>query len=86
MHRLRKYIFLFCVYKIVEITKDIWEENGVEVIVFNGKQWLNETNIKDQLKHSNLAALTLQYPLKYRKQKQELQNSGNYSNANNNGL
>ena len=43
----------------------------VEIIqplfVFNDKKWLNETNIKDQLKHSNLAAVTLQY----------LQNCGN---------
>ena len=49
----------------------------IEVIVFNVKKLLNETNIKDQLIHSNLAAVTLQYPLKYRKQRQELQNCGN---------
>ena len=64
--------------KMVEITKETWERNGVEVIVFNGKKWLNETNIKDQLKHSNLAVVTLQYPPKYRKQRQELQNCGKY--------
>ena len=52
---------------MVEITKETWERNGVEIIVFNGKNWLNETNVKDQLKHSNLAAVTLQYPQKYRK-------------------
>ena len=46
---------------MVDITKETWQKNGVEVIVFNGKKWLNETNIKDQLKHSNLAAVTLQY-------------------------
>ena len=62
---------------MVEITKETWKRNAVEVIVFNGKKWLNETNIKDQLKHSNLAAVTLQYPLKY-KQRQEIQNCGNY--------
>ena len=63
---------------MVKITKEIWERNGVEIIVFNGKKWLNEKKIKDQLKHSNLAAITLQYVLKYRKQRQELQNFGNY--------
>ena len=63
---------------MVKITKETWERNGVEVIVFNGKKWLNETNTKDQLKYSNLAALTLQYPPKYRKQRQDLQNYGNY--------
>ena len=53
-------------------------KNDAEVIIFNGEKWLNEANIKSQLKHSNLAAVTLQYPVKYRKQRQELQNCGNY--------
>ena len=64
------YIFLFGIYKMVEITKETWKKNGVEVIIFNGKKWLNETNIKDQLKHSNLAAVTLQYSSERRKQRQ----------------
>ena len=83
---------------MVEIAKEIWiRNNSVNVIVFNGKKWLNETNIEDQLTHSNLAAVTLQYFPMYRKQRQELQNCGNYqpcriclkkkfSNANNNVL
>ena len=50
-------------------------KNGAEVIVFNGKKWLNETNIKD---HSNLEAVTVQYSSKLRKQRQELQDCGNY--------
>ena len=33
-----------------ESTKETWGRNDVEVIVFNSKKWLNETNIKDQLK------------------------------------
>ena len=53
-------------------------KNGVEVIAFNGKKWLNETNIKDQLKHSNLATVTLQYSSELRKQRQELQDCGNH--------
>ena len=36
---------------MVEITKEKRERKGVEVLVFNGKKWLNETNIKYQLKH-----------------------------------
>ena len=46
--------------------------------MFNGKKWLNDTNIKDQLKHSNLAAVTLQYSSEFRKQRQELQDCGNH--------
>ena len=61
MHRFKNiYMLLFCVYKMVEITKETWGKNEVEVIIFSGKKRMNETNIKDQLKHSNLAAVTLQ--------------------------
>ena len=42
-------------------------KDGVEIIIFSGKKWLNETNIKDQLKHSNLAAVTVQYSSEHRK-------------------
>ena len=35
-------------------------KNEVEVIIFSSKKRMNGTNIKYQLKHSNLAAVTLQ--------------------------
>ena len=62
----------------MKILKKTWDRNGVEVEVFDGKKWLNETNIKGQLKQSNLEAAPLQYPPKYRKERQELQNCGKY--------
>ena len=62
---------------MVEVTKETWGRNGVEVIVFNGKKWLKETN-KYQLKHSNLAAVTLQYSSELTKQRQELQDCDNH--------
>ena len=46
MHRLKKYIFvLFSRYKMANISRRAWRKNGVEVIVFNGKKWLNERHI-----------------------------------------
>ena len=63
---------------MLEITKETWGKNEREVIIFNGKKWLNETNIKDQLKHSNLAAVTLQYSSELRKYRQKLQDCGNH--------
>ena len=63
---------------MVEFTKETWGKNGVEVIVLNGIKWLNETSIKDQLEHSNLAGVTLQYSSELRKQRQELQDCGKY--------
>ena len=56
-----------------EITTETWGQ-----IVFNGKKWLHEAKIKDQLKHSNLTAFTLQYSLELRKQRRELQDCGNH--------
>ena len=63
---------------MAKITKETWERNGVEVIENNGTKWINETNTKNQLRHSNLAAVTLQYTPKYRKQRKELQDCGNH--------
>ena len=47
---------------MVEITKETWEQNSVEVMVSGGKRWLNEKHIETQLAHANLPAITLQYP------------------------
>ena len=63
---------------MVAITKELWGKNGVEVIAFNCKKWLNEINIKNKLKHSNLAAAISQYSSELRKQRQELQVCRNY--------
>ena len=46
---------------MVKITKETWERNIIEAIAFNGKNWLNENHIEEQLRHSNLADVTLQY-------------------------
>ena len=56
---------------MVDITIKAWE-NGVEVILFNGKKWLNEKHIEQKLEHSNLREITSKYPLDLRKQRQEL--------------
>ena len=41
-------MFLFII-NMVFITKDTWENNGVEVIIVDNIKWLNETNIEEQL-------------------------------------
>ena len=66
-------IFLFCVYKMVEVIKETWEQNGVELIIFNDKKWLNEKHIEIQLGHANLPVITLQYSSELRKKRKELQ-------------
>ena len=53
-------------------------KSEVEVIVFDGIKRFNEKHIETQFKHSNLAAVTLQYFSELRKQKQESQDCGNY--------
>ena len=57
---------------MVNTTNESWEKNDVEVIIFNGKKWLNEKHIEQELKHSNLREITSKYPLDLRKQRQEL--------------
>ena len=63
---------------MVGIAKEKTEKNGAVVIVSNGKKWVNETSIKDQLKHWHLATVTLQYSSELRKQRQELEDCGHY--------
>ena len=65
-------------YKMVEITKETWKKCRIEVIIFNGKKWLNEKHIEDQLKHSNLPTVTNQYCSEFKKQRQEIQNGDKY--------
>ena len=72
IHKLKNFFFLFGMCKMVNIPKKTWEKNGVEVIIFNGKKWLNEKHIVTQLKHSNLVAITNKYPSKLREKRQEL--------------
>ena len=43
------------------------------MINFDNKIWLNEKHIEEQLGHSALRNISLQYPLYLRKQRQELQ-------------
>ena len=59
-----------------KITKETWGKNGVEVIVFNGKKWLNEKHIEIQLQHSNLPAIANKCDLMYKECRCELQNCG----------
>ena len=56
-----------------DITKETWGKNGVEVIIFNGKKWLNEKHIEKHLGHSALRNITNQHPPELKKQRQELQ-------------
>ena len=34
---------------MVNISRKTWAKNGAEVIIFNGKKWLNEKHIEDHL-------------------------------------
>ena len=52
---------------MVNITKKTWGKNGVEVIIFNGKKWLNERHIEKQMGHSALRNITNQYPPELKK-------------------
>ena len=55
------------------ITLGSWRKNGVEVRIVDGIKWLNEWNIKEQLKRVNFRYTSRQYSSKLIKQRQELQ-------------
>ena len=44
---------------ILKITKETWENNGIEVIVDSvNALWLNKKHIEEQLVHNNLQVIT----------------------------
>ena len=57
------------------ITKETWENNGIEVIVDSvNALWLNEKNIEEKLGHKNLPVITNKYDKIYKKRRYELAN------------
>ena len=77
---------------MVNITKENYENNGIEVITDKSDElWLNERHVQQQLGYKNLPALTNKYDKKYRKCRSELneskkQSCRRFSIKNNNGL
>ena len=64
-----------CLYKIVNITKEAYENNGIEAIVGSmGNLWLNETHIEEELGHKNLPVVTNKYDPVYKKHRYKLVN------------
>ena len=55
------------------ITTDTWLKNGVEIIIFDEKKWLDESHVEEQLGYSRLVNITIKYPEYLRKERQELQ-------------
>ena len=57
-------------YKMINITKETLENNGIEVIVDSvNTLWLNERHIEEQLGHKNLPAVTNKYDKIYKKRR-----------------
>ena len=55
-------IIIFCIYKMINIIKQTYETNDIEVITDElGELWLNERHVQKQLRHKNLPALTHKY-------------------------
>ena len=53
---------------VLKITKETWENNGIEVIVDSVNTfWLNEKHIEEQLGHKNLQVITNKYNKIYKK-------------------
>ena len=62
-------------YNIVDICKDTYENNDIEVIVDGiGMLWLNEKHIEEKFGHKNLPATTNKYDPVYKKHTYELAN------------
>ena len=73
LHIIKKKKIFLCIYKMVNFTKDAFENNGIEVIIDSVKTlWLNEKHIEEKLGHKNLPAITNKYNKIYKKHRYEL--------------
>ena len=62
-------------YKMVNISKETYENNGIEVRVDGiGTLCLNEKHIEEKLGHKNLPVITNKYDQTYKKHRRELVN------------
>ena len=58
---------------MVDITKEAYKNNNIEVIVDGiGTLWLNEKHVEEKLGHKNLTVITNKYDPVYRKHRYEL--------------
>ena len=63
----KSFIFFVCMYKMVDIGKETYENNNIEVIVDDiGTLWLNEKHAEEKLGHKNLPATTNKYDQVYK--------------------
>ena len=51
MNKFKKKIFCFVCVKWLKFVEKKHGKNGVEVIIFNSKKWLNEKHVETQLEH-----------------------------------
>ena len=64
-----------CMYKMVDIGKETYENNNIEAIVDGiGTLWLNEKHIEEKLDYKNLSFITNKYEKVYKKHRYELVN------------
>ena len=52
--------------------------NGLEVIMYNGKKWINQTQLGKNLGLENIAGKTQYYSSKYKRQRHEIQDWDDY--------
>ena len=58
---------------MVNITKEMYENNGIEIITYNlNTLWLNQRHVQKQLGQKNLSAVTNKYNEKYKKHRYQL--------------
>ena len=75
LYVVKKNNFFSCMYKMVDITKEAFENNDIEVIIDGANTlWLNERHIENKLSHKNLPAVTNKYGKRFKKRRYELVN------------
>ena len=69
----KNFIFFVCMYKMVDISKELYENNDIEVIVDGiGTLWLHEKHVEEKLGHENFPVIANKFYPVYKKHRYEL--------------
>ena len=62
---IKKILFFLSMHKMYTYSIKTWKKNGVEEINYDGKKWINQTQLGNTLGHSNIPPRTEYYSSKF---------------------
>ena len=78
IYTIKKILFCLCIKCIKTYSIKTWKKNDVEAINYDGKKWINRTQLGNALGYSNIAPRTQYYSSKFKRKRYETQDCEDY--------